>query len=221
MAIVVLAAGAGTRFGGAKQLASIDGRPALVRVLDAVAGLGAPQVVVLGAHVERVVGLLEGMDWRAVVAPDWQLGPGASLRVGLAVVPDAEAALIVLGDLPWLDPEAARRVAAAVGPVARAYEGDEPGHPLLLRGEALAAARAAPDAGMREALAGFRQAKVRCDGLGVARDLDRPLTLEGARPRSDTPDQAGSPPSRPQSLDAGKVPLLPSRSTGKEIGCHQ
>jgi molybdenum cofactor cytidylyltransferase len=64
-AAVVLAAGAGTRFGGAKQLALVEGRPVLLRVLDAVEGFGSPQVVVLGAHVEAVETIVAGRDWRS------------------------------------------------------------------------------------------------------------------------------------------------------------
>ena len=48
---------------------------------------------------------------RVVTCPDWALGPGASLRCGLAALgDDVEAALIVLADGPQLDPRAVERL---------------------------------------------------------------------------------------------------------------
>ncbi len=68
---VILAAGASTRFGSPKQ------RLLLPRVLErvrAARSLG-DIVVVLGAHPVET-------DARAVECPDWERGPGASLRCG-------------------------------------------------------------------------------------------------------------------------------------------
>ena len=49
-----------------------------------------------------------------VRCPDWERGPGASLRWGLEALPaDAEAAVVVLGDGPELDPAAIDRLIAA------------------------------------------------------------------------------------------------------------
>jgi len=45
-----------------------------------------------------------------VTCPDWEGGPGASLRCGLAALPeDAEAAVVVLADGPELDPSVMSR----------------------------------------------------------------------------------------------------------------
>ena len=104
--MVVLAAGAGRRVGGQKLLARLDGRPVLQHVLDtlAVAGVEAP-VVVLG---DRADDLRAGMDWRAaslVVNPDPGRGLAGSLLVGWRAAmadPEADAALVVLGDQPRL-----------------------------------------------------------------------------------------------------------------------
>ena len=52
---IVLAAGAGRRFGGAKLLATLDGRPILQHVLDTIAGADLGDViVVLGADADAV-----------------------------------------------------------------------------------------------------------------------------------------------------------------------
>jgi nicotine blue oxidoreductase len=184
VATVVLAAGAGRRFGGAKQLAPVEGRPMLGRVLDALDGVGEPRVVVLGARAETVREVVPER-WRIAVAADWEAGLGASLRAGLAAVPDVKSALIVLGDLPWLRRQAVERVLEAAGGVAvdadvvRAYDGITPGHPVLLRGPILDRARLAPDSGPRQLLSEAPVARVDCTGLGVARDVDAPLDLDG------------------------------------------
>jgi nicotine blue oxidoreductase len=184
VATVVLAAGAGRRFGGAKQLAPVEGRPMLARVLDALDGAGEPQVVVLGARAETVRKAVPD-HWRIAVAADWEAGLGASLRAGLGAVPEMNSALIVLGDLPWLRRQAIRRVLEAASGVAvdadvvRAYDGITPGHPVLLRGPVLDRARLAPDAGLRQLLSEVPVAPVDCTGLGVARDVDAPLDLDG------------------------------------------
>ncbi len=182
LATVVLAAGGGTRFGGVKQLTPIDGRPMLSRVLEAVNGFAETQVVVVGAAAERVRPLV-GLEWQVAVAADWEAGMGASLRAGLAAAPTARQALVVLGDLPWLRRNAVERVcaaaAAAESDVVRAFEGDTPGHPVMVRGEALDRARFAPDVGMHAALAGLTVTPVPCDGLGVARDVDIPADVRG------------------------------------------
>lgn len=184
IATIVLAAGGGSRFGGLKQLAPVGGRPILGRVLEALEGVGEERVVVLGAEAERVRAAV-GSGWRVVVAGDWEEGMGASLRAGLAAVPAADEALVVLGDLPWLRREAVERVLAAASggeaEVVRAFDGETPGHPVLVRGEALARARSAPHEGLRAALRGIAVARVRCDGLGVARDVDTPADLEPPR----------------------------------------
>jgi len=95
----VLAAGESTRFGSPKQ------RLLLEPVLERVRRSGVDDVVVvLGAHELET-------SARVVDCPDWRRGPGASLRCGLAALPpEAEAAVVVLGDGPDLAPEAIDRV---------------------------------------------------------------------------------------------------------------
>jgi nicotine blue oxidoreductase len=185
LAVVVLAAGAGTRFGGTKQLATVDGVPLLARVLDVLDGVGERRIVVLGAHAEEVEPLVAARrGWTVARALDWETGPGASLRAGLRAAPEADAVLIVLGDLAWLQPDAVDRVldAAATAPreveAVRAFEGEAPGHPLFLRGSLLEQARSAPDDGLRPLLSSSYLARVECSGLGVARDVDTVADLE-------------------------------------------
>jgi CTP:molybdopterin cytidylyltransferase MocA len=133
-AVVVLAAGAGSRYGGAKQVHDSAGRPMLERVLEAVEQTGiGERVVVLGAHAERVLGAVDLHGARAVVSARWPDGQAASLHDGLAAL-SADAALVVLGDGPGLDPRALTRLAGAWdGETALAADyGNGRSHPVLL-----------------------------------------------------------------------------------------
>jgi nicotine blue oxidoreductase len=156
---VVLAAGASTRFGSPKQAVLLG--PVLERVRSSTAIDDI--VVVLGAHDVET-------HERVVHCPDWERGPGASLRCGLAALGDeVEAAVVVLGDGPKLDPRAidrvvdiwreerAKRVAATYGGVRL--------HPLLLSRDAWGEV---PDAGLRDLPAQL----VPCDDLNPPGDVD-------------------------------------------------
>ena len=109
----MLAAGAGSRFGGPKVLArEADGTPWVelaVRMLRA-AGC-APVLVALGAAADEARGLVPA-DADIVIVEDWPEGLSASLRAGLAAasVLSAEAVLITPVDTPGATPDAAARV---------------------------------------------------------------------------------------------------------------
>lgn len=122
VAAVVLAAGASSRYGTTPPKQAVF----LPRVLAALGSLET--VVVLGAH--DVVTAA-----RTVRCAEWERGPGASLRCGLAALgDDVDAALVVLADGPELDPRAVDRVVAAhdgSSAVAAAYDGVRL-HPVLL-----------------------------------------------------------------------------------------
>ena len=155
---VVLAAGAATRFGAPKQ------RLLLPAVLEHVEGLDEV-VVVAGAYP------LEG----AIDCPDWELGPGASLRCGLAALgPEIEAAVVVLADGPSLAPAAIDRIVSSwresAAPVVAASYGGDRGHPLLLARDAW---NDIPDEGLRASAALL----VPCDDLGEPGDVDYPHDL--------------------------------------------
>ena len=124
---IVLAAGAATRFGSPKQQLLLG--EVLVRLREAPVD---EIVVVSGAH-----DLPEAHGETIVQCADWERGPGASLRCGLAALsPETEAAVVVLADGPDLAPAAVARVIDAWRTsgdelVAASYDGTR-GHPLLL-----------------------------------------------------------------------------------------
>jgi CTP:molybdopterin cytidylyltransferase MocA len=132
----VLAAGASTRYGGVKQ------HDLLPAVLAALRETSVDEVVVVeGAHALSVAGA------RVVPCADWERGPGASLRCGLAALDaDVERAVIVLADGPDIDPRAVDRLAAHPAPFAAAsYDGTRD-HPVALARSAFADI---PDEGLR------------------------------------------------------------------------
>jgi CTP:molybdopterin cytidylyltransferase MocA len=165
LAGVVLAAGASTRFGSPKQRLLLE--PVLERVR---ASSLTHVVVVLGAHeVETTANVVR--------CPDWERGPGASLRCGLAALPaEAEAAVVVLADGPDLAPGAIDRVAASwreqQGAVVAASYGGVRGHPVVLGRTAWAGV---PDEGARALPATL----VPCDDLGAPGDVDVAADLPG------------------------------------------
>ena len=155
---VVLAAGASSRFGSPKQRLLLE--PVLERVRkSSVDGV----VVVLGAHEVEI-------SAQTVLCPEWERGPGASLRCGLeALPPEAEAAVVVLGDGPDLSPEAVDRVidvwrAQGANAVAATYDGVRL-HPVLLARQAWSRI---PDEGART----IDAVLVPCDDLGPPGDVD-------------------------------------------------
>ncbi|RSM44004.1 nucleotidyltransferase family protein [Amycolatopsis balhimycina DSM 5908] len=184
---LLLAAGAGRRFGGPKALAELDGEPLVLRALRTLAEAGcAPIRVVVGAAAGEVAALLPDPA-QAVRAEDWETGMGASLKAGLAALETTEgpvAALVHLVDLPWVGPGILARVAAGASTetVARAAYDGVPGHPVLLgrRWWAEIADTAHGDRGARDWLATRTDLRlVECGDLGSGRDVDRRADLPG------------------------------------------
>jgi molybdenum cofactor cytidylyltransferase len=105
VAAVVLAAGLSRRMGENKLLVEIDGRPMIARVVDALADAPLSSVnVVLGHDAARVRAALAGRAVHFVECADYARGLSASLRAGIAAVEGAgvDAALVCLGDMPWV-----------------------------------------------------------------------------------------------------------------------
>ena len=86
-AAVVLAAGLGTRFGGGKMLAQLEGRPILQHVLDALATVEpADTVVVLGSDSLDVEAAIDWRTERRIVNPEPQRGLASSLQLGVDAI---------------------------------------------------------------------------------------------------------------------------------------
>ena len=168
VAAVVLAAGAATRFGAPKQARLLP------EVLRRVEASPVDEVVVVeGAY--RLCGGSPQSRIRHVHCSEWERGPGASLRCGLAALgDDVVAAVVVLADGPRLSPDAIARVIESWredgGEVVAASYGGSRGHPLLV---ARARWGDVPDEGLRV----LSPHLVPCDDLGNPGDVDTPDDL--------------------------------------------
>jgi molybdenum cofactor cytidylyltransferase len=185
---VVLAAGAGRRFGGAKQLAELGGRPLLQHAVDTACAAAELDrvVVVLGARAAEVRQALDPGRADVVDCDGWEEGLAASLRRGVEEAGDADWVVVLLGDEPDLPASAIARVAQAaasappeVGAVRATWDG-RPGHPVALR-RALAAraAQLRGDVGARALLDVTAMLEVDCGDLGAPADVDTREDLEG------------------------------------------
>ena len=164
---VVLAAGEAKRFGAPKQ------QILLPDVLRRLSSSPVDEIVVVeGAH--RLDLTATDADLRIVHCNEWSLGPGASLRCGLAALgEDVEAAVVVLADGPKLSPLAVERALAVWrehdGVVAASYGGNR-GHPVVLGRDGW---QDIPDEGLHRSPTRL----VPCDDLGAPGDVDEPGDL--------------------------------------------
>ena len=179
---LVLAAGAGRRFGGPKALAELDGERLVDRAVRVLSLGGAdPVLVVLGAAVVDV----PGAD-AVVVNADWEQGMGSSLRAGLAApeLAGCGAVVVLLVDQPGIRTTAVRRLLAAYddgADLAVATYAGERGHPVLLGRDhwAEVAQAAEGDVGAKPYLLTHAAAVVEVGCDGDARDTDTPSELAG------------------------------------------
>jgi molybdenum cofactor cytidylyltransferase len=188
IAAIVLAAGQSRRMGGPnKLLADVGGKKMVRRSVEAVVASGAaPVVVVLGHQKEGVAAALEGLPVRFVDNPDFATGLSTSLKRGLAEVPDsADAALVCLGDMPFVTHAELGRLAAAFNPVeGRAIvvptRGGKRGNPVLFARRFFAEMReVAGDSGAKHLIGAYPEsvAEVEMAGDGVLTDIDTPESL--------------------------------------------
>ena len=137
---LVLAAGAGSRFGGGKLLAPLAGRPILQHVLDRLSEAGVGDVtVVLGHDAAAVERAIAWRSERRVVNPDPERGLASSLQLGMTTIGgDADAVLIALGDQPLIAIDTITALLDAppdpARPVVVPVYADDPGrNPVLVR----------------------------------------------------------------------------------------
>lgn len=183
---LLLAAGAGTRFGGPKALVELSGELLVERGVRLLTEGGCdPLVAVLGAAADRVQAVTS-LPY-VVVAAGWAEGMGTSLRAGLDDLvrrPDVQACVIALADQPLVGAGAVVLLrqaweAGAVAAVAT-YDG-RPRNPVLLDRSVWSevAVGATGDTGAREWLRAHPEqvVPVPCDGTGSPYDIDTPEDL--------------------------------------------
>ena len=198
VAAVVLAAGRSSRFlaaGGeeeTKLLARFDGEPLVRRVVSAaLASRARPVVVVVGHARQAVEAALVNLPAKIVFNPDYLDGLSTSLRAGLlALPPGADAAAILLGDMPMV---ASRLIDALIEafearPGARAaapMEGGRRRNPVLIARALFPGAMAVSgDEGARTLLAALNPTEmieIEAGGWTTALDVDTPDDLANLR----------------------------------------
>ncbi|MGI8879099.1 MAG: nucleotidyltransferase family protein [Jatrophihabitans sp.] len=185
---VVLAAGAGTRFGSPKAEVRVDGERLLDRAIGVLRAGGCAEVVAVVRAGVEVAGAT------AVVNPDPDRGMSSSLWLGLDAAAEASAgvAVILLVDLPGVPSDAVMGVlgahdAGAMVAVAT-YAGTR-GHPVAFDracwAEVAAAARG--DNGARAYLAAHPDQVIEVACVGESLDVDTPADLEAWAARKPPP----------------------------------
>jgi CTP:molybdopterin cytidylyltransferase MocA len=172
---VLLAAGAGRRYGNPKVLVEGWLDAAVTALRD---GGCAEIVLVLGA---AQVAVPAGVT--AVTAPDWRDGLSASVRAGLVEADrmGGDYAVLHVVDTPDVGPDVVARVlseaAGSSSGLARAYFADRPGHPVALARRHWPAVleSLSGDRGAGAYLSGRDDvARVECSDLADGRDIDVP-----------------------------------------------
>lgn len=105
---VILAAGEGTRMGGAvKQMLPFNGATVLEQVVDnATASILHQVFVVVGHRADLIAPLLDGRDVTVVNNRDYRKGQSSSVKRALLALPeDTDAVLFLLGDQPLVLPQ--------------------------------------------------------------------------------------------------------------------
>ncbi len=185
--VIVLAAGAGERLGGGKQLLAIAGEPMVRRVVrTTLAALPGNVVVVLGHDAEQVAAALEDLPVNIAVNPDYRRGLSTSLQAGLAALtPATRAALFVLADQPGVTADVLTQLAVAYTAghqkiVVPVYQGQR-GNPVLIARDLWPQILALQgDVGAREIIRNHPEEvlAVAVDCPGVVQDIDTPADYQ-------------------------------------------
>ena len=181
---VILAAGASTRMGAPKQLLALDGRPLVVRAVEAALASPAwPVVVVLGAHAEKIRPVLARLPVLIAENPAWAEGMAASIRAGVTTLRQfsraLDGALVALCDQPAFSADTIAQLVAAQRAtgrsIATAHYGGRHGAPaLFLREHFPALSALTGEEGARALLNGDPTRVASVDLPALALDLDTP-----------------------------------------------
>jgi molybdenum cofactor cytidylyltransferase len=101
-----------------KLLELLEGRPILRHVVEAAQGSSvATTAVVVGHQAEQVRAAVAGAAVQVVECPHYAEGLSASLKAGLAALPnDIDAAIVLLGDMPDITAAHIDQLIAAFSP---------------------------------------------------------------------------------------------------------
>lgn len=182
---LILAAGAGRRFGGSKLTEPLGTSTVLGSALASLAPFCAQLVVVSGAHAAVAAAARAALP--AVILaenPDWEKGMFSSVLAGLAALPPGRSLFVLPGDIPLVAPATCRALLdhAAAHPerICIPVFDERRGHPVLLPAAVVARLRAADPAGnLRDFLHAEGFAGVPVADAGILRDVDTREDLAG------------------------------------------
>jgi molybdenum cofactor cytidylyltransferase len=191
-AVVVLAAGAGSRYRGTRHKLSeqLGGDSVLVRTLrNAIASEMSVVLVISEALIDEAQGLVDPEDM-VVVDPRTQTGwgMGDSIAAGVSIHASATGWLVLPADMPLIRPSSLRAVADALDqqPIAFAQHRGRRGHPVGFGAELFSElVMLKGDEGARRLLARYPTAAVELDDPGVLFDIDTVDDLAVAQRRLD------------------------------------
>lgn len=175
---ILLAAGQSRRFGSPKLLAPLHGQPLVCHAARALLAAGLPVLTVTGAHAPQIRAALASHPVRFTHATDHDQGMAHSLKAGLAAAPsDWDAALVMLADMPDLEPDLLRQLATTPGiavPVHQCRRGNpvrwpREHWPLLMT--------LTGDEGARRLLPNLPVTEVEAPSPSIFRDIDTPDCL--------------------------------------------
>jgi len=183
---ILLAAGRGERFGGAKLLAPLA-RPSGAIPAGTAVGVAACRhllaalpttIAVVRPGDAALAAALTAEGARVIECAHADKGMGASLACAVAADPNADGWIVALGDMPWIRPATIAAVTTALtaghAMVAPALDGER-GHPVgFARAFRSALLALTGDQGARAILASHRAALhcIPTDDPGVLRDID-------------------------------------------------
>lgn len=183
---VVLAAGEGHRFGGTKQLATLDGKPLAQHAIDALAAAGVQELLVITGHDADAVeeALTLPVVGRFVRNPAYRDGQATSLAAAFHEVDgDSEASIVLMADQPGITPGDLRslieRFRGTRKQIVRLRFADGPGPALLSREIYAEAGHLHGDVGARVLIASHPEWVEEVDvDRGAPKDIDLRSDLE-------------------------------------------
>ncbi|MBO6776680.1 MAG: nucleotidyltransferase family protein [Marinibacterium sp.] len=193
--ILILAAGQSRRMQGRdKLMEEVEGQPLIRRQAEmALQATGGPVIVALPTQPHARYDALDGLDIVRLPVPDANEGMGVSLRTGFAAIPsEAQAAMLLLADLPELTAADLKTVLEAVDPDSgkliwhATTEDSQRGHPVVFHHDLFAEfAKLSGDVGARDVVkaAGTKVAHVMLPGNRARLDLDTPEAWAAWRAR--------------------------------------
>ena len=189
IAAIILAAGASHRYGAEdKLLADLAGKPVLAHVLETAAALKlSRKIVVVDPRAPRIAALSEQFDVEIVENTRAADGMGGSIAAGAKHLDHIDAAIITLGDMPFVAASTFRALISAFqlapdkticAPVFR----ERQGHPVLFgKSHFQQLATLDGDKGARRIINAHQDAllSVPVNDQGIVADIDRPSDLDG------------------------------------------